>query len=188
MENLMKTMNDDQIKADRNGKAVVYKYLCDTFQNAVTKIFDTDHRNTTARYDLLVQYANGFINLIEVKTRDCNSVKSPFSLNGKQCYATTLIHKEKVDTLNQEAEKCGGAKAILYIYYADKALYVFDCKTIAEQAKVVYSDNHYSKLSSDRMTKSWKYEFPFSLGTFLGFYEVPDLNMEFFDKNVEEYI
>ncbi len=183
MENLIKPMTKPQIEADRTGKAVVYKYLCDKYQNAVTRIFDTDHINKQARYDLLVEYANCFLNLIEVKTRDVNSIQSQFAMNGKPCYQTTLIHAEKVDTLNEEAAKYG-AKAILYIYFADKALYVFDCKKIAEQAKLVYNANHYSKLSSDVMTKAWKYEFPFTLGTFLGFYDVPDLNLEFFDKNI----
>ena len=48
MENI-KPMNDEQKNADRTGKAVVYKYLNDKYQNAVTRIWDTDHKSKTAR-------------------------------------------------------------------------------------------------------------------------------------------
>lgn len=177
-----KDLNEAQTKADKEGKAAVWKYLTEHYQHTIS-LYDTDHKSKQCRADFVAEYSNGFINIIDVKNRfDTTSFK----------YQTTYISASKIQALYGAitADNLKGyANAYVYVYFADNSLYQFDVAKIYKEYSPVYRDVRKSRLGlGDGITKKeLVYDIPFSAGIYCGQYDISDKDiMEYFDWNLKK--
>lgn len=177
-----KDLNEDQIRADKEGKAAVWKYLTEHYQHTIS-LYDTDHKSKQCRADFIAEYSNGFINIIDVKNRfDTTS----FS------YQTTYISAAKIqslyDAINTGNIK-GYANAYVFVYFADGALYQFDVAKIYKDFSPTYKYVRRSRLGlgDGVMKNELIYEIPLDLGLYCGQYDISDKDiMEYFDWNLKK--
>lgn len=176
-----KDLNEAQTRADKEGKAAVYKYLTEHYQHTIS-LYDTDHKSKQCRADFVAEYTNGYINIIDVKNRfDTTSFT----------YQTTYISAAKIQSL-YDAVNTGNLKdnanAYVYIYFADEALYQFDVTKIYKEIAPTYHNVRKSRLGlGDGVIKNELiYEVPLTAGHYCGQYSVSDRDiMEYFDWNLK---
>lgn len=175
-----KPMNEDQVRADKEGKCAVWKHLTEKFQNTI-KIYDTDHKSKQCKVDFVCEFANGHINFIDVKHRmDATS----------SLWKTTFISAAKIQNMYHQTEKFPNSSAYVYVHYADDALYRFDVKKIYETYAPSVNRVRKSRLGlgDNVMKDELIYEIDIEKdGFFCGFYSVQDKDlMEYFDWNLDK--
>ena len=176
------SLNEQQVRADKEGKAAVWKYLTERYQHTIS-LYDTDHKSKQCRADFIAEYTNGYINIIDVKNRfDTTSFT----------YQTTYISAAKIQALYDAVTTGnlkGYANAYVYVYFADNSLYQFDVTKIYKEYSPVYHNVRKSRLGlGDFVTKNELiYEIPLDSGVYCGQYNVSDKDiMEYFDWNLKK--
>ena len=172
----METMNNEQILADMVGKQAVVDYLTSKYQNALKRVYDTDHLSKTSKCDFVVEYSNDFINFVEVKTRDVVS----------GLYQKTRIDAAKVDALWNLKCNVASSKSFIYILFIDGFLYRIDLDAFYGKIEPELHSVRGSKLGrGNDMTSKFVYDIDLEkYGECLGIF---DLNLRDVERKYYDY-
>lgn len=170
----MDTMKEEQVLADKVGKQAVYDYLTTKYGTALKRLYDTDHKSKKSKCDFVAEYANSYINFIEVKTRDVVS----------GLYQKTRIDAAKIDELWRLKCSMTNSKAFVYILFLDGFMYRFDLDAFYGRIEPELHSVRGSKLGrGNDMTKKLVYDIDLEMyGECLGMF---DLNLR--DKELKYY-
>lgn len=173
----MEAMKEEQILADKVGKQAVYDYLTTKYGTALRRLYDTDHKSKQCKCDFVAEYANSFINFIEVKTRDVVS----------GLYQKTRIDAAKVDELwRLKCSMSGCSKSFIYILFLDGFLYRLDLDAFYGRVEPELHSVRGSKLGrGNEMVRKPVYDIDLEMyGECLGMF---DLNLRDKDRKYYDY-